>query len=82
MSMDKRWCVESNKNGRQDFASEEEDKQYCEKIIKEGLTFDDVLLVPQASNIIPSQADLTTTLTPGLKLNIQKMKITAYGPNT
>ena len=39
-------------------------------IIKEGLTFDDVLLVPQASEIIPSQADLTTTLTPGLKLNI------------
>ena len=39
-------------------------------IIKEGLTFDDVLLVPQASNIIPSQADLTTTLTPSLKLNI------------
>ncbi len=39
-------------------------------IIKEGLTFDDVLLVPQASDIIPSQADLTTTLTAGLKLNI------------
>ncbi len=39
-------------------------------IIKEGLTFDDVLLVPQASDIIPSQADLSTTLTAGLKLNI------------
>ncbi len=39
-------------------------------IIKEGLTFDDVLLVPQASEIIPSQADLSTTLAPGLKLNI------------
>jgi len=39
-------------------------------IIKEGLTFDDVLLVPQASEIIPSQADLSTVLTPGLKLNI------------
>ena len=36
MSMDKRWCVESNKNGRQDFASEEEAKQFCEKLIKEG----------------------------------------------
>ncbi len=42
-------------------------------IIKEGLTFDDVLLVPQASDIIPSQADLSTTLTPGLKLNIPLM---------
>ncbi|MBE7087455.1 MAG: IMP dehydrogenase [Clostridiales bacterium] len=40
------------------------------KIIKEGLTFDDVLLVPQASEIIPNQADLSTTLTKGLKLNI------------
>ncbi len=39
-------------------------------IIKEGLTFDDVLLVPQASDIIPSQADLSTELTAGLKLNI------------
>ncbi len=42
-------------------------------IIKEGLTFDDVLLVPQASEIIPSQADLSTTLTAGLKLNIPLM---------
>ncbi len=42
-------------------------------IIKEGLTFDDVLLVPQASDIIPSQADLSTTLTAGLKLNIPLM---------
>ncbi len=39
-------------------------------IIKEGLTFDDVLLVPQASEIIPSQADLSTNLTAGIKLNI------------
>lgn len=40
------------------------------KIIKEGLTFDDVLLVPQASEIIPNQADLSTELTKGIKLNI------------
>lgn len=39
-------------------------------IIKESLTFDDVLLVPQASDIIPSQTDLSTTLTQGIKLNI------------
>ncbi len=42
-------------------------------IIKEGLTFDDVLLVPQASEIIPSQADLSTTLASGIKLNIPLM---------
>lgn len=40
------------------------------RIIKEGLTFDDVLLVPQASDVIPSQVNLNTTLTAGIKLNI------------
>ncbi len=40
------------------------------KIIKEGLTFDDVLLVPQASEVTPNLVDLTTTLAPGIKLNI------------
>ena len=42
-------------------------------IIKEGLTFDDVLLVPQASDVIPANVDLSTTLTPGVKLNIPLM---------
>lgn len=40
------------------------------KIIKEGLTFDDVLLVPQASDVLPSEVDLRTTLTKGIDLNI------------
>ena len=43
------------------------------KIIKEGLTFDDVLLVPQASDITPTQADLSTALTDEIKLNIPIM---------
>ena len=43
------------------------------KIIKEGLTFDDVLLVPQASEITPNQADLSTALTDEIKLNIPIM---------
>ena len=43
------------------------------RIIKEGLTFDDVLLVPQASDIVPSQADLSTRLTDTIKLNIPLM---------
>lgn len=43
------------------------------KILKEGLTFDDVLLVPQASDVIPSQVSLKTTLAKGLELNIPLM---------
>ena len=43
------------------------------KIIKEGLTFDDVLLVPQQSNFTPNMIDLSVNLTPSLKLNIPLM---------
>ncbi len=43
------------------------------RIIKEGLTFDDVLLVPQASDITPNLVDLSTRLTDGIKLNIPLM---------
>ncbi len=39
-------------------------------IIKEGLTFDDVLLVPQASEILPRDVKLNTFLTKDIKLNI------------
>lgn len=38
--------------------------------LREGLTFDDVLLVPRRSEVLPSQADLKSRLTPGLALNI------------
>ena len=40
------------------------------KIVKEALTFDDVLLIPQASDVLPSEVDLRTTLTEGINLNI------------
>ena len=40
------------------------------KIVKEGLTFDDVLLIPQASDVLPADVDLKTSLTPDIKLNI------------
>ena len=40
------------------------------KIIGEGITFDDVLLVPSYSEVIPNQVDLSTYLTKGIKLNI------------
>ena len=35
-----------------------------------GLSFDDVLLVPQLTEILPAEADLKTRLAPGLELNI------------
>ncbi|NCA67723.1 MAG: CBS domain-containing protein, partial [Clostridia bacterium] len=37
---------------------------------REGYTFDDVLLVPQKSEVLPSMVDLTTKLTDDLILNI------------
>ncbi len=42
-------------------------------IIGEGITFDDVLLVPSYSEVIPNQVDLTTYLTKTVKLNIPLM---------
>ncbi len=39
-------------------------------IIREGLTFDDVLLVPQHSNVLPREVDLSVQLAKNLKLNI------------
>ncbi len=40
------------------------------KILKEGLTFDDVLLIPNHSNVLPRMCDVTTRLTRNLTLNI------------
>ncbi|MFZ2708999.1 MAG: IMP dehydrogenase, partial [Leptotrichiaceae bacterium] len=36
----------------------------------EGLTFDDVLLVPQASSILPHEVSLKTKITKNLELNV------------
>ena len=41
-----------------------------DKLIKEGLTFDDVLIVPRRSDVLPAEVDLTTRITPRIKLNI------------
>ena len=43
------------------------------QIIGEGITFDDVLLVPAYSQVIPNQVDLSTYLTKKIKLNIPMM---------
>ncbi|MBQ9887468.1 MAG: IMP dehydrogenase [Lachnospiraceae bacterium] len=42
-------------------------------IIGDGITFDDVLLVPSYSEVIPNQVDLSTWLTNKVKLNIPMM---------
>ena len=42
-------------------------------IIKEGITFDDVLLIPSFSEVLPNDVDLTTNLTEKVKLNIPLM---------
>ena len=43
------------------------------KIIGESITFDDVLLVPSYSEVIPNEVDLSTMLTKTIKLNIPMM---------
>ncbi len=40
------------------------------KQVREGLTFDDVLLVPRLSEVLPKDVDISTRLTPVIKLNI------------
>lgn len=40
------------------------------KIIGDGITFDDVLLVPQYSEVVPNQIDVSTYLTKSIHLNI------------
>ena len=43
------------------------------QIIGDGITFDDVLLVPGYAQVIPNQVDLSTNLTKTIKLNIPMM---------
>ena len=43
------------------------------KIIKEGITFDDILLVPNYSNVLPKDVNLSTQLTKKITLNIPFM---------
>lgn len=40
------------------------------KVIKEALTFDDVLLLPRYSEVLPKDVDVSTHLTKSIKLNI------------
>ena len=43
------------------------------KIVGDGITFDDVLLVPSYSEVIPGQVDITTRLTSKITLNVPLM---------
>ena len=49
------------------------------KFVKEGLTFDDVLLIPAESNVLPSDIDLHTQLTKKVRLNIPIMSAAMDG---
>ena len=40
------------------------------KFLKKGFTFDDVLLIPAESHVLPNDADLSTKLAENLTLNI------------
>src|SRR3712207_1536863 len=44
--------------------------EHSSKIVHDGITFDDVLLIPARSDFIPSEADTHTRLTRGIELNI------------
>ncbi len=46
---------------------------YSGKFVKEGLTFDDVLLIPAESHVLPKEVDLSTHLTKSIKLNTPLM---------
>lgn len=48
-------------------------KKYVERFVGEGLTFDDVLLVPAESSVLPTQVSIGTHLTKQIKLNIPIM---------
>ena len=43
------------------------------QIVKDGITFDDVLLIPAYSQVVPNQVNLNTNLTKKIKLNIPFM---------
>lgn len=49
------------------------DKNVDKKFAKEALTFDDVLLIPQHSQVLPRDVKLNTNLTKKIKLNIPLM---------
>lgn len=45
-------------------------EQFAEPFVEQGITFDDILLEPQFSDVVPSQVDVSTNLTRRIKLTI------------
>jgi IMP dehydrogenase len=43
---------------------------HSRKIVSEGITFDDVLLIPGRSDFLPSEVDTSTSLTQNIRINI------------
>ncbi len=46
------------------------DGRMIDKIVGEGITFDDVLLIPRLSSVVPTEVDTSTQLTRDIRLNI------------
>jgi IMP dehydrogenase len=46
---------------------------FSKKFVKEGITFDDVLLIPAESNVLPKEVDYSTYLTKKIRLNTPLM---------
>ena len=51
---------------------------YASRFVGEGLTFDDVLLVPAKSDVLPADVDLTTMLTQRIRLNVPVMSAAPF----
>ena len=50
--------------------------EYNEKFVKEGLTYDDVLLIPAESNVLPNEVDFSTNLTKKVRLSARPTRWT------
>lgn len=63
----------SNENGSIYLINKEREENKMGTIIGEGITFDDVLLVPAYSEVIPNQVNVQTWLTKKIRLNVPLM---------
>ena len=60
----------------------EQNSVYARRFTGEGLTFDDVLLVPAESDVLPADVDLSTKLTNKVKLNVPVMSAAPRATST
>ena len=49
--------------------------------ITEALTFDDVLLLPGRSSVLPNEVDTRTWLTRKLQINVDRQECLSHRPN-